>query len=577
MKLNKFKEILKKNFVLLWRSKKTMLAIFLGPLILTLLLGIAFDNKGMNRLSVASYSEQYNNMSNSLLERLEANNFDIARKESEKRCIDDVKQGRDHMCIIIPCDFEIAKNNELVIYIDRSRINLAENIVNLFSNSLKGESSELSLDMTKVLINRLDQVSRISKESKTEVAKLLQSNSDSDKTVKKMESSIDELDSALEKCILNIEELKSNSDKGVGSKEDIEDILELADDSRDLVEDIKKVINSSDLERLDDQLGDMENKIRSNDIFSKDYWNRIDRIVGDLNLSMRLIRKKADSLSKDLTLIEGYIAEETDALKGLDSNLEAVEANVSSIRIRDADRIVNPITADVRPIVPEDSHLENIFPSLIVMIIMLGGVLLSSTANIVEKNDKASFRNIISPTRKIYFLAGRYFTDMTSVAFQLAIFLGISLVFFDINAFTRLNIFLILLIAVSFFTMLGALVGNILNSEEGSVLISIIITSIMLFFSSTILPIENMSDKIYRISKFNPFVLSETALRKSIVYGMEISSIQGEILFLLMWTLIVISAIFIINIPAIGKTTGRIRKKIENIEKKINKIIFVEE
>jgi hypothetical protein len=121
-KIERFKEIIKKNFLLLWRSKDTVLTVFLGPLILIFLLGLAFDNTGLNKFSIASYSREYNNLSNSLLERLENNNFAVVKVESESECINTIKFGKNHLCIILPPNLEIEENNELIIYIDESKV-----------------------------------------------------------------------------------------------------------------------------------------------------------------------------------------------------------------------------------------------------------------------------------------------------------------------------------------------------------------------------------------------------------------------------------------------------------------------
>ena len=88
----------------------------------------------------------------------------------------------------------------------------------------------------------------------------------------------------------------------------------------------------------------------------------------------------------------------------------------------------------------------------------------------------------------------------------------------------------------------------------------------MLFFSSTILPVENMAGFIYKISRFNPFVLSETALRKSIIYGLGIGSIWKEFLLLIIWSILVIGIILL----------KEARNPVKASKEAIKKVIFEE-
>ncbi|MBD3354988.1 hypothetical protein GF361_03305 [Candidatus Woesearchaeota archaeon] len=238
----------------------------------------------------------------------------------------------------------------------------------------------------------------------------------------------------------------------------------------------------------------------------------------------------------------------------------------------------------MKPIASEKSFLGYIFPALLVMVIMFGGVLLSSTASIVEKNDKAFFRNFVSPTNSLVFLAARYITDFIIVLFQLFIFFVISLIFLEAKLFASFSLPFILIIVVSFFVLLGILIGSIFNTEEGGVLFSLIITSIMLFFSNTILPLENMNIMIQKMAKFNPFVLAENALRKSIIYDVGLMFMWKELLLMTIWIVTVAVAVLIksnfniFNFERKGKIRkGKEKRKKINLKEKIKNIVFTEE
>ena len=166
------KEIIKKNFILLWRSKNTVITIFFGPLILIFLLGLAFNNNELGNISIASYSERYNDLSNSLLNGFEKKDFNVIKTVSELECINSVKLGKNHLCIIMPADFGVTKNNELIVYIDQSKVNLVENIMNLLSEDIHEKTSKISLDLTSILLDKLEEVRLLNSNSSAVIYEL---------------------------------------------------------------------------------------------------------------------------------------------------------------------------------------------------------------------------------------------------------------------------------------------------------------------------------------------------------------------------------------------------------------------
>ena len=59
-----------------------------------------------------------------------------------------------------------------------------------------------------------------------------------------------------------------------------------------------------------------------------------------------------------------------------------------------------------------------------------------------------------------------------------------------------------------------------------------ITSGIFLFFSNTILPIENVSQNLMKFSFLNPLVLLDSALKKTILFQFSFSSISSELIAL---------------------------------------------
>ena len=150
---------------------------------------------------------------------------------------------------------------------------------------------------------------------------------------------------------------------------------------------------------------------------------------------------------------------------------------------------------------------------------MFISILLSNTLVMMEKHSPAYFRNFITPTKNITFILATYFTSLILVSVQILIIICISSFFFQSNLLSTLLITIpVIIIITTFFTFTEMIIGYIFTSEETSTLAAISIGSIFLFLSNVILPLESMPDYVQRVAQFNPFVLSETLLRRSIIF-----------------------------------------------------------
>src|SRR3989344_1485894 len=151
-------EIIRKNFKVLIRSRISALIVILGPLLIMFLAGIAFDNQSKYSLNIGTYSEKYSELSESFIQKLGEQEFRVEKIESEEICIEKIKQGILHTCIIFPPDLTIEDNkvSEIVFHVDYSKINLIWMVLDTISSKLKERSSEISLDIASDLMEKLE-------------------------------------------------------------------------------------------------------------------------------------------------------------------------------------------------------------------------------------------------------------------------------------------------------------------------------------------------------------------------------------------------------------------------------------
>ncbi len=83
------------------------------------------------------------------------------------------------------------------------------------------------------------------------------------------------------------------------------------------------------------------------------------------------------------------------------------------------------------------------------------------------------------------------------------------------------------------FVLLGMVIGHFFKSEETSTLASVSIGSILLLLSDVIIPLESMPAYVLNIARFNPFVIAETALKRSILFSASFKVLANDFYFLL--------------------------------------------
>jgi ABC-type uncharacterized transport system permease subunit len=90
-------------------------------------------------------------------------------------------------------------------------------------------------------------------------------------------------------------------------------------------------------------------------------------------------------------------------------------------------------------------------------------------------------------------------------------------------------------------------IGYIFSSEETSVLASISLGSMLLFFSGLIIPLESVPAMFREITYFNPFVIAEKLVREVFIFSSPIASIWMELGILLIYALVLFLLILIVD------------------------------
>ena len=145
-------------------------------------------------------------------------------------------------------------------------------------------------------------------------------------------------------------------------------------------------------------------------------------------------------------------------------------------------------------------------------------------------------------------MLGDYLTNVFVLFLQLAVVFLVSLIFFREALYSVLfNASFVLILVVSVFIMLGMFIGQVFSSEETNTLGAISLASILLFFSSTILPLETLPKSIRAIANFNPFVIGEGMLKEVMLFNANLLGLIEPMLILLVYILVLGGFVFIMR------------------------------
>ncbi|MBI2647694.1 ABC transporter permease, partial [Candidatus Woesearchaeota archaeon] len=548
--MNKLAVITKKNFLILIKSRLWLIVVVLAPLLVIFLTGIAFDNLNQYKINIGVYSQSYTQLTNSFISKLNTQQFRTIKSKSEVECVDDVKIGLSHTCVIFPSELILgAKNKVITIFIDYSNLNLAWVIRDLLFSRVEERSTEITKQLTENILSKLiitrgeiendivilevvelneknisnktDEVFYLVSDINTSVGL---NSSDIDRLWSKISSIKTTYDITVDESVRNIELSKELVESGDFTTSEVDDFLADIDKQKSAILGQQSYVESLFSPQYSGSINITVNDIR----------NRINRINKNSNITQILILKSKGDLY-DLNQLNILNSKITNKIA---YSMEGIKKNLENIDELSAEDIAAPVVAEIEPITSYSSYLNYIFPTLMVMAIMLAALLLSSIVVVMELNSQAYFRNFISPTSSFLFFFAYYLTNLSLIGLQTLLMLLISIIFFFTQVISNIIVTLaICFLVATFFIVLGMGIGYLFKREQISILAATFTASILLFLSNILMPIENMPEFFMNIVRFNPFIISVSLLRRSVLFKQSLIVMNEEVFFMAVFTL----------------------------------------
>jgi len=552
--------LIAKNLKLLMRARASALIIILGPLLVIFLAGIAFDNTNLYAVRIGTYSESYTDLSNSFIDKLVEHKFKVTRYPAEEVCIAGIRRGEIHTCIIFDPEFTVGKNgsNEVRFSVDYSQINLVWTILNVMTASIGERTTELSRNLTAVLLHAIDFTKKSINDRKANVIALTTQNDEIGQRVANIQAELAEIELSIDPGEFGLTNLTSSKtivkhwvDNALNlGKSALAEAQHFIDAAEELVRGSAagSSVGSGLAAALQESIGDintLSDRMSTSDEIVQAEYSQLSALIDHISGKITQTKSQIDIAASahvftmdELNAINQLLDNALLNILTLQKSFTEIERIINSIQITDPEAIIQPVKTTITPVVAEKSYLNYLFPTLIALIILFTALLIAPTLILFERNSPAYFRNFMTPTSDWVFLGSVFVTTSLLLLVQLIIILAIAAIFFTQILHAFAYAVLVLILFISLCTFIGMTIGYLFSSEATAMFASIAMGSIMLFLSDILIPLESMPAIIMQLAQFNPLVIGSDLLRRSLLFNATFSEISASMLVLALFTIL---------------------------------------
>jgi ABC-type multidrug transport system permease subunit len=560
--------IIGKNLRLLVRSRSSALIVLFGPLFLMLLVGFAFNSVGTRDVEVGIYAEGdvYTELSKSYVQSIAQGPFHTLRYHTKDPCVDHVRKGTLAACVVFPAGMTPVdtKIDEIVFYVDYSRVNIVYQILERVLNEVRSTSSQISVDLTNALLDALTSLQQDVQASEPTLQEITSLQQNASALIRSLSKDITQLSVRYDPNSVELND--ASRELGIAQNK-VSDVYnghvlttKRCDNALDLG--LDKALDCASSQDEEDEL---RKEINASEVF-KDQ-SKIEQAYGDIQQTFNdtrnelvLAQKRLDELGEDLQKIDQLRSKVKDGLSSTDTivlsadqrtkeirqMLEQMYTLIDNIQLRNANAITTPVKTTIQPVVPETKNLLYLFPTLLALVLMFSAVMLSSSLVMAEKKSKAYFRNFISPVGSVPTIIGTFATALLIVLLQASILVGIAALYLK-TVFSIGMLALLLVLVTALFVLLGQIIGEFFNSEDTVTLGAISMCSAFLFLSDVILPFERMPPIISDLSQFNPFVLASQGMKKILLFTEQSPALQLQFIFFSVAVVVLLFILFMME------------------------------
>jgi ABC-type multidrug transport system permease subunit len=548
-------ELVKKNLTNLIRAKAGSLVVILGPLLVILFAGLAFDNSNAYAVKIGTYVPAQNNITTTFLDQLRKE-FKVVEYTKEEDCIEAIKETDINTCMVFSGNFTIGMpdKNKITFHVDYSRVNLVWTIMQVMTKEVSERTLQASQSLTKILLDTLDYTNARVQDQREEMVKLATQNELMHQNVQDLMAELGDIDLSFNEKEYNVGNLSSAKtqvkqwvdtalsigDKGLSKATSFIDAAgsivkqsSASQESKDaLIKNMQKAVD--DIKKLKADFAETKNLTQASFTNFDKQLTALNKAISNTKSALTQADTSRQFSLRVLEAISGLLDQSLVSLSTVQNALNDIENRITAIEIRDPKAISQPIVTAIKPIAQEKTYLNYLFPVLVVLIIMFTALLITPTLILLDKHSAASFRTYMTPVSDASYILANFITASILLFFQVVIILAIASIFFSNQIITNApETILLLLMINSLFILIGMAVGYMFHSEEAATLGAVSVGALFLFISDVIIPIETMPEIFAYIASFNPYVLGSSLLRRAFLFDAPLLSLLEDILIML--------------------------------------------
>ena len=544
-----------KNLKLLFRSKESAYTVIFGPILIILIVSFAFmGSTDEYTVRAGAYVSAPTQFADRTIASLNENDYIVPVYPSQETCVGNVSTGENHVCLVFAGD-EDSKTVPVTFYLDESRRNIVDQIINDLSGELGEQADVIRRQLATGALSRIETAAELIGDEVTEMNKITGQLDSVSSELKKAKAEIGNLPESRELNVSNLQQLRGFHNGLAQNSRTVTTLaVEHIDEALKILDDLEK-----DCENCSEGTADRIDNLRLDVKEAKDKMYQIsEEIAQDQLFEANLLLEYA---IEDVELAEAAIADASSAgaviavnvvssadatessvgeLKGMAGRLEYTEGFLRG-ETADAETITKPVSTNIVSITVSDDSLSFAYPYLLVLVIMFVGMLLASMLVVTDKISSAAFRNFTTPTSDKYHVIASFVTAFVIIFAEVFLLLLVSTLFVAQPLLLNpLPTLVIIGVAIILFTFIGMIIGYLSNTQEAAMISSITVSSILLFVSNLILPVEAMTRVMQSLTVLNPYIVLSELLKKSMLYGVSAGQVVREMAWLLILVLVLL-------------------------------------
>lgn len=528
MILSQFKALVKRDLRLLARSKSSSAAVLLGPLLVILVVGVVFSGAGESDPALGVVpggfegAEEYQT---SL-----ADSFVLSMYEGSDSCVRDVQGGLLAGCVVFGSSERTAE-----VHVDPTDVAVVYQIVDRVTGVLDEQSGELRSGLTSTLLSAVSQTSASLAADRARLEEVVSTLENQAGSARALEQGLGEVgvdaslpsssavEQAVDEVLEGFAEVSSVADAGVSG------YARLAPS------------NSSDEESADALRERLDNVSAPGEEVFDDLLSSLSEAEQQISSS----RARSNSLAADAQTLSSSVDSSAASVDEVLGSVSSSAQLLASLGISSED-IVSPLETSIVAVSSQDDSFGSLLPQFLTLLVMFTGLLLASQLVVRERSSRAYFRNFTTPTRDWVFVLSTYATTVLVLLVQLV------LLFLVVGLFTSVSVlsnffanFLVLFLVVSFFALLGMLIGYVFKSQEGVMLSAITVSSVLMLVSGLVLPVQTLPGLVQFLVSANPFVIGSDLLTGTLIFGFGVGELLRFFVVLGLYALMLFAGIMI--------------------------------